>query len=245
MQPGVMKSRFAFMTLLGLNLLLGAWLLAADRHAKSDGATPHESQSATKSVSAPAQDDTPNLAHPRPGVRAPVPETPFAQVYSTDLKQFAANLRAHRCPEETTKDILTAEIHRRYKAQEEALRPTPADHVPAGWSPRTSEPKLIERRQQASALARTQAELLGEALGYEVPIPLPLYAMTTADLKLETELLGSSPAASGTLRRINENYWAGVQSLQQRTKGFWLPEDLNELERLKDQRKEALRALGP
>src|SRR5205807_8198044 len=49
--------------------------------------------------------------------------TPFAQVYSPDPKLFAANLRAAGCPEETIKDILTAEVHRWYQNQEQALRP--------------------------------------------------------------------------------------------------------------------------
>jgi hypothetical protein len=171
--------------------------------------------------------------------------TPFAQVYSSDLKGFTANLRAIGCPEATVKDILTAEVHRRFKTQEDALRPKPADHVPTGWSPRTAEPKLVERRQQASALARAQAEMLREALGYEVSIAMPLYTMTTSDLKVEQQLRNASPESGSALRRLNEEYWAGVQVLQQRTKGFWLPEDVDELQRLKQKRKAALEGLLP
>src|SRR5436190_23141237 len=40
-----------------------------------------------------------------------VPTTVFTQVYSPDPKQFAANLRAIGCPEDTIKDILTAAVH--------------------------------------------------------------------------------------------------------------------------------------
>ena len=93
------------------------------------------------------------------------PETPFAKVYSPDPKQFAANLRGIRCPEQTVIEILTAETHRQFSAQEEALRPTPADHVPFAWSARTTEPKLLERRQEAAALTREEGSLLRGALG--------------------------------------------------------------------------------
>src|SRR3569832_2298103 len=55
------------------------------------------------------------------------PETPFQAIYSSNIRQFGANLRAIGCPEQTVKDILTAEIDRRYAPQEEALRPKPAD----------------------------------------------------------------------------------------------------------------------
>jgi len=41
---------------------------------------------------------------------APVPATPFKRIYSSDPKQFVANLRAIRCPEETIKDIMVAEV---------------------------------------------------------------------------------------------------------------------------------------
>jgi hypothetical protein len=173
------------------------------------------------------------------------PETPFAQVYSPDVKQFAANLRAIRCPEQTMADVLKAETHRRFSSQEEALRPTPADHVPWGWSAQTTEPRLLERRQEAAALAREEGGVLREALGCEATVPMPLYAMTSSDLQFE-ERLSASPSMDGcAIRQIHDDYWAQVQALQQRTKGFWLPEDVAELNRLKAQHKQTLAAYLP
>jgi RNA polymerase sigma factor (sigma-70 family) len=176
---------------------------------------------------------------------APAPPTPFAAVYSPDLKTFAANLRAIHCPEETVKDILTAEVHRRFKVQEQTLLPTPADHVPLGWSARTTEPKLLERRQRATALAHEQAALLREALGYDVPVPLPVYAITASDQRSEETLAAVPAETRKALLQAQETYWAGVQALQERTKGFWLAADVADLQRLKDQRKQAVQALLP
>jgi len=174
---------------------------------------------------------------------SPVQQTTFTQVYSSDPKEFAANLRRIGCPEETIKDILTAEVHRRFREQEEALRPTPADHVPFSWSAKTSEPRLLERRQKAAALAREESTLLRGALSCELTVPMPLYATTLSDQQFEAGLVASINACA--IRDIQDTYWAEVQALQERTKGFWLPQDVAELEGLKAQRKQALSGLLP
>jgi hypothetical protein len=175
---------------------------------------------------------------------APAPVTPFAAVYSPDSKQFVVNLRGIHCPEETVKDIVLAEISRRYQAQEDALRPKPADHVPFGWSPKTSEGKLLRRRQQAASLAREKASLLREALGYDVPVPMPTYGMAASEQRFEDSLATLSPENSSAARRVQESYWEKVQSLRDRTKGYWQSDDVAELERLKQERQQALRTIS-
>jgi hypothetical protein len=171
------------------------------------------------------------------------PTTAFTQVYSPDPRQFAANLRAIGCPEDTIKDILTAAVHSQYQSQEQALRPTPADHVPFSWSAQTSEPRLIDRRQKAGELARDESSLLRNALSCEISVPLPLYATTLSDQQFEASYAGSANACA--LREVQDIYWTRVQALQQRVKGFWLPEDVAELEDLKAQRRQALSGLLP
>jgi len=173
--------------------------------------------------------------------------TPFAAVYSTDPSRFAANLRGIQCPEETVKDIIAAEIALRYQAQEQALRPKPADHVPWGWSARTSEGRLLERRQEAASLALEKEALMREALGCEAAVPLPIYAMTTSDQRFEDSLATVSLDKRCVARQVQESYWTKVQALQGRTKGFWQSDDANELERLKSERQQALQTIlnGP
>jgi hypothetical protein len=168
------------------------------------------------------------------------PPTPYAAVYSPRPADFAANLRRVGCPEETVKDILFAEISRRYRAQEKLLRPKPADHVPFMWSPKTSEAKLIERRQQAAAIAREKADALRAALGYEVNVSMPLYAMTTGDQRFEKELEQIPPKKRQAAHAANEQYWLMIEQLRNRTQGFWEPADVEELNQLKRQRREEL-----
>ena len=185
-----------------------------------------------------SQPQAPNSVPLRPA--ASTPSTPFAKVYVNDPKRFAANLRAIGCPEQTIKDILEADIHQRFHEREEALRPKPADHVPFMWSAGTAERRLTERRQQAAALAREESVLLSDTLGREASVSMPQYAMRNSNEQFRNalETLPAEKQAIG--RAADYDYWAGVEALQARTKGFWLPEDLAELNQLKAARQQAL-----
>ena len=173
--------------------------------------------------------------------KANVPETPFSRMYSDNPKEFAANLRAIRCPEATVRDLIAAEIARKFRAQEEALRPKPADHVPMGWSSATSEAKLLQRRVEAAALAHERAAQMKEALGYTVPVSLPLYALTATDQKLQAEWAQLPEPKRVLLNQVQEDYWIKAQALQERTRGFWESQDYIELKRLKTEWQEQIR----
>lgn len=239
------------MLLAGANLVLAGLLffkLSARGHA---GNAPAENvpEAAKTSPSKVVPSQAPELGTRRrasaPDVptSTPPPATVFTRVYSQDAKAFAANLRAIHCPEQTVRDIVVAEINRRFQAREEALRSKPADHVPFGWSAQTSESKLLQRRQQAAALAREVAALLREALGYEVPVQQPTYAMTSSEQGFQAELATLAPGVRNALRQVQEDYWSKVQTLQDRTKGFWQSSDMAELEQLKKERQEAINRL--
>jgi hypothetical protein len=245
-----MKKRFILGLLAVVNLSLLGWLLVG---ARAQSAAPEENQTVLEQGENRAASATFRTNESEQGSAAITrlkksrgvssPPTAFALVYSPNPNQFATNLRAIHCPEDTIKDILAAEVHRWYQTQEDALRPTPADHVPFAWSARTAEPKLLERRQQASALAHEESALLHSALSCEINVPLPLYALTSSDQQLDF-LTANSPNACA-IREIQDEYWAAVRTLQERTKGFWLRADLAELEQLKAQRKRALAAVLP
>lgn len=233
-----MKKPLILGLLAAVNLLLVAWLLVGAR-AQS---TAHE-ENRLEAATIRTNESQQTSAGVMQLKKQDSPPTAFAVVYSSNPNEFAANLRAIHCPEETIKDILEAEVHRRYQTQEEALRPTPADHVPFAWSARTAEPKLLERRQKASALAHEESAMLHTALSCEINVPVPLYALTSSDQQLDS-LTANSPNACA-VREIQDEYWAGVRALQERTKGFWLRADLAELEQLKAQRKQALAPVLP
>lgn len=219
------------------NLFLALALGWSGREPASTSAHPASSSPPPKPNTTPAIDRAKFRKTDRP------PETPFAAVYSADNKQFVANLRAIGCPEDTIKDILTAEINRRFAPQENALRPKPADHVPYGWSAKTSEGKLITRRQEAAAIAREKRGALRNALGYDVQVKIPQYAMTTSDQIFERLLTNLPPQKQTAAQAIQDDYWANVQSLRERTRGFWQTEDVAQLTELQEKRKLGLAKL--
>jgi hypothetical protein len=171
------------------------------------------------------------------------PVTPFEAIYSSRPATFVANLRRIGCPEDTIRDIMIAEMNRRYRSQEELLKPKPADHVPWGWSAKTSEAKLIERRQQAASIAREKAATLRNALGYDVHVPMPLYAMTVSDRDFQQTIEKLPEKVRPSAYRVQDDYWNKVEQLRSITRGFWEPEDLRELQDLKQERAEALTQL--
>jgi hypothetical protein len=233
-----MKS-FLLLLLAGINaVLLGVLLLTAFGRAQQGHALDRETEPGARSLSgAPEVDRAAADGGPRPrDERERSSVLPFHQMYSPDVRQFAANLRAAGCPEETVRDIIVAEVNKRYRAQEEALRPQPADHVPAGWSPATSERRLVERRRQAGLLAARKAAMLREALGYDVPVESPLYATSTTEQRFLKGAQALSRESRSAVAGAHEHYWAEVQALQERTQGFWEPADIAELDHLKAER---------
>ncbi len=186
----------------------------------------------------------PPASGPSRELTSTTPLTPFAAVYSDDAAQLVANLRRVGCPEGTVRDILIADVDRKYRAQEEMLRPTPADHVPWGWSAKTSEGKLIQRRQQAAAIARQKEAVLHGALGYDVPVKMAVYAMTTSEQRFQEGLDSLASEQRQAAQQIQEDYWAGVQALRELTAGFWQSDDIAELERLRTERNSALNELS-
>jgi hypothetical protein len=236
-----MKRSGVFKLMLLVNAALALWLVAGLHQRK---VRQSEAEAAETARLAKAESESTAPEQTKQG-KAPADiskATPFAKVYSSDPRTFADKLRAIGCPEQTIRDIVTAEVHRRFKAQEEALRPTPADHVPFAWSARTTEARLLERRVQAGMLARQEAAMLRDALGCEATVPMPIYAMTSSDQQFEGQLSSSPGVDTCSVRQVQDTYWNDVQALLDRTKGFWLPDDVAELQALKERRREALGA---
>src|SRR5262245_20326351 len=110
-----MKASLLTLGLVAINGLLAlalGWTRTVDSPSQASSSPRVASSAPTRAINPATAQKTKRL-----------PETPFAAIYSVDAKQFVANLRAIGCPEETVKDILTAEINRRYAPQENALRP--------------------------------------------------------------------------------------------------------------------------
>src|SRR5258706_10804644 len=162
-----MKRSFAFNLLLGLNVALAACLVLGLKRQNSSArpAQLRDAAAASDSSEITSGESGKLTAPPDPAATRKASPTPFAAVYSPDAKQFAANLRAMGCPDQTIEDILMAEVHSRFREKEQTLKPTPADHVPYAWEARTTEPRLLERREEAAGALRGEGAPLPGAPG--------------------------------------------------------------------------------
>lgn len=174
---------------------------------------------------------------------ANAPTTVFGRVYSPDLQVFAANLRRIHCPELSVKDIISAQINKQFHEREYQLRATPADHVPLMWNPNTPEMTLQRHRNQARQLAVEKAAALRTALGYDVPVELPSFVVNSSDLRFEAGISTLPPDQRHAVRQAHESYWSAAAELMDRTKGYWLPEDVEALNQLKAGRRQELTAI--
>lgn len=166
----------------------------------------------------------------------------WERLFSPDLKQFVVNLRNAHCPEATVRDIATIEMKRRFAPRDAVLHDQPGDHLPLGWL-ETANRELQRRRREARLLAREKRDLLHDALGYDVPVELPAYALFAHDLKFEAHLATLPPEKRLAIRKIDDHYWVQAIALEERTSGFWEGQDVAELEQLKSERNRALEPL--
>lgn len=167
----------------------------------------------------------------------------WAAIASTDLRQFAANLRRVGCPEETVKDIMLAEVNRRYGPQERALKVRPDDVAPWEKATRTDrrsgETKLRQMLEEKRSLLK---ELTGIDVGLELP---PRLAGRDVE-KFEGAFNAVPSDKRDQVRTIQEKYWTQSDDIKQRTLGYLEPEDREEFLRIKTERRDALaKVLSP
>src|SRR5262249_38914171 len=124
---------------------------------------------------------------------------------SPDLRQYAANLRAVQCPEETIRDILLAEVNRQYGPRERALKVRAEDRQPwesvASYEKRSNESKfrqlLVEKR-----------DLLKNLVGVDVPIETPPTLAGRNIEKFEAAYKDLPESKRDQVRTAQEKYWS-------------------------------------
>ena len=101
------------------------------------------------------------------------PITTWLDIQSADLKQFVRRLRDAGCPDETVKDIILAEVNRRFTARAQELWPENYESKPF-WKVDTNsrnnveqQKKNRERMHKQQALQKEKSALLVELLGVD------------------------------------------------------------------------------
>lgn len=168
----------------------------------------------------------------------------FRMLLSTDLRKYIDNLRRVDCPEPTVQDIIIAEVHRRYAAREAALgvhrhHQNPWDVRPSGRGSKDWKKwnLLRELREEKRALVK-------DLLGVDLPLDMPVWSITVnADFEQALLLLPEEKRAAA--RELLEKYRDVRRELEERTGGYFLPEDVQAYKKgVADRRKELEALLG-
>ncbi len=177
-----------------LNIALGVVLLKPKPDAPSAHAVakPEEPKAAHAAANAPAA---------KPRIVTQVVTNTLAQkfdwnaVESADYKQYIANLRSIGCPEETIRDIITADVTKLYDAKRKALAGPKKKFEfwkPGAMMGMTVDP---ERKEREAALNKERRALLTDLLGIAPEEPTSLIASTTQQLEAMFEFVPADKRA--------------------------------------------------
>lgn len=101
----------------------------------------------------------------------PLVITTWLDLQSADLKDFIRRLRAAGCPEETVKDIILAEVNRRFAIRQREVWPEQFDEYKFWRVERMNDPARIKKQREQSRkfseLQKEKSALLVELLGVD------------------------------------------------------------------------------
>jgi hypothetical protein len=170
-------------------------------------------------------------------LKTPPAKFTWASLASPDLQRYANNLRRVGCPEQTIKDIMLAEVNRLFTPRERALKARPDDIAPwekqGTFSRYSSETKLRQ-------LLNEKRSLLKELTGMDVDVSMPTRLAGRDEVKFNAAFSAVPDVKRDQVRAIQENYWAQSDDIKQRTMGYLEPEDRDEFQRIKNERRDAL-----
>lgn len=117
-------------------------------------------------------------------------ELDWRSVESDDFKKYIANLRAIKCPEETIRDIIIADINKLYAAKWRALRQPTKDIK--YWEPWDSAAEYYDQnlRKQKRELEQERKDLVLELLGVDFDYESRKYAIAFTGFERDEIMLG-------------------------------------------------------
>jgi hypothetical protein len=194
-----MKTRWILIVSAFLNAGLLAALVVTRRPAEPAAKPSTEpARTPTRTVTKPA---TPAAAQDPTLLVKPLDWT---AIESEDYRQYIANMRAAKVPEETIRDIIIADVNKLYAQKIAALRPSPADFK--FWKTYDREAREAERqrRQKERELLAEKRALIKELLGVDLETEL---ARQTGEVDRDAFRYGFlSPEKQEQLRALRDKY---------------------------------------
>ncbi|MCD6052052.1 MAG: hypothetical protein K0Q55_3470, partial [Verrucomicrobia bacterium] len=208
-QPDFMKLKGVLAVSLLLNLVALAYLGSrpAALVPKTEGDSP--AKVVTKTITR-TQVTTNEVALPPELV-----QMDWRTVEEEDFKKYIANLRAIKCPEETIRDIIIADINKLYAAKWRALRQPTKDIK--YWEPWDSTAEYYDQnlRKQKRELEKERKDLVMELLGVDFDYESRKYAIAFTGLEREEILMGfleeGKRAEITTIRSKSRELAAAIQ----------------------------------
>lgn len=236
-----MNFKATVVALVVLNVLLASMLLRQSRARSRAAATAPQQPSAPALTegSVRSRVGQPTARSVRPAAQPSQGGWTWSALDSPDLRQLIANLRTVGCPEQTVRDIILGRINRQFAAREAQLQLRP-EHVAPWEAARWTDSERRAKQRQLRALEREKRALVRELLGIDQPLALAERS-ASADLpRIEAAYAALPDNKREQVFQIHEQFWDQLEELQDRTRGYWEPEDLAEYRRLRAQYHQAL-----
>jgi hypothetical protein len=222
--------------LVGLNVVLATslTLMVAGRTSSRRAVVSADASSSTVATSGAAHLNPTLSDKKRPSTAR---DAIWKTLASNDLRRYAANLRRVGCPEETIQEILLAAVNRLYEGRERALKVRPED-VPL-WEQGSQRDRRAAEGKLRQLLTEKRG-LLKELTGMDTGISMPTQLAGRDVEKFEGAFAALPDSTRDQVRTIQENYWAQSDAIKQQTMGYLEPEDRDEFNRIKTERRQAL-----
>ncbi len=226
-----MHLRRAVWISVALNLLLLAWLFWSDRKRSA----PNDRSSAAQVPG--VRSSVPGTRQRRYGRSLAAVGTPWSRLESTNLWDYAANLRRAGCPEESVCDILRPASGRATKLRTERLRG-------AGdfWAVGERRRKLNRAVEVGATAARKEEEQLLASLACRSG---ELQSRLDDEVIQELTVGFAGPEVRDQVGEIVAEANRRIQRWRERSHGFFLPEDLEAIRRERDALQAQLAAVLP
>lgn len=203
---------------------------------------------ATSSPSTPAEPHPALLAKQTPLSSASTrPAFDWRQVESTDYPTYIKNLRATGCPEQTVRDIVTADVAATFAARRAELLAARYRDFKYWETGVTNDAVLAEMNRQRHSVDAEMSDVLRDLLGPDAAPPATTRDWHVAELDQQLSFLSADKreAARALLLR-NEETDALIKSLSEARRPTEDPEELNRILQAYDgKRAELARLLSP
>lgn len=161
----------------------------------------------------------------------------WASVATNDLRAYIRNLRGVKCPEQTVRDIIIAEVNHQFAPKEAPYKVADLTPAPAGEKPAQRDARLkldYQRRRSLRLVEKEKVAVIKDLLGVDLPLD-PLRGWHNRNYeRMESAINGVPAEKRERVREVLEAYWELSDSLNDERNVAEKGRDVNFVERYKE-----------